>query len=198
MLVLSSFGYDLPLLYWICQMSHQSALKSLNVNSYYYEDWSPKLLRQNQCKKCHKSDVDTKEHRIPESLCSFHSIKTFDFSTQYTTISHVLRKPRLKDIIHSWFLKNNTERRHKYLVVNRTKNIISSSKHKIKKYTEEDITKNFDSLIDNILKSVWWTNFPADDQHSKGINCYSLLADLFLAPLRQTFLKTCHRQKKGR
>ena len=45
-------------------------------------------------------------------------IKTFDFSTLYTTIPHSKLKSRLKDLIFECFFRKNGKRRYKYLIIN--------------------------------------------------------------------------------
>jgi hypothetical protein len=45
------------------------------------------------------------------------SIKTFDFSTLYITIPHMLLKSRIKKMIQRCFLKKNGKQRYQYLVI---------------------------------------------------------------------------------
>jgi len=47
------------------------------------------------------------------------SIKTFDFSTHYTTIPYSKLKDRLRELIQLCFIKKNVQRRYKYLVLGR-------------------------------------------------------------------------------
>ena len=79
-------------------------------------------------------------------------IKTFDFSTLYTTIPHNKLKTRFKELIHNVFHHKNGKRRYQYLVVNRNTSyfVINHSECK-SKYTEDDITSMIDFLIDNIF-----------------------------------------------
>ena len=51
----------------------------------------------------------------------FSNIKTFDFSTLYTTISHTLLTSRIKELIQRCFSKKNGEQRYQYLVIGRNK-----------------------------------------------------------------------------
>ena len=50
--------------------------------------------------------------------------KTFDFSTLYTTISHMLLKSRIKELIQRCFSKKNGEQRYQYLVIGRGKSYL--------------------------------------------------------------------------
>ena len=49
-----------------------------------------------------------------ESSCN--SIKTFDFSTLYTSIPHSKLEDKLKELVFLCFIKENCERIYKYLV----------------------------------------------------------------------------------
>ena len=80
------------------------------------------------------------------------NIKFFDFSTLNTTIPHQKLKSRLATIIRNSFLHKNGNRRYKYLVLGREGPYFmkehSDSKNK---YTEEDIIKMLEFLVDNIF-----------------------------------------------
>ena len=68
------------------------------------------------------------------------SIKSFDFSTLYTTIPHDKLKSRFASIIRNSFMFKNGNRRYKYLVLGHEGSYFvkehSDSKHK---YCEDDI-----------------------------------------------------------
>ena len=72
-----------------------------------------------------QSDVDPKEFKriIRTSSISkfqpYHSIKSFDFSTLYTTIPQPKLKSRLATIIRNSFIHKNGNRRYKFLVLGR-------------------------------------------------------------------------------
>ena len=53
------------------------------------------------------------------SLSSCNSIKTFDFSTLYTTIPHSKLTDRLRELVELCFIRNNGQRRCKYFVLGR-------------------------------------------------------------------------------
>ena len=52
-----------------------------------------------------------------KATCKFNSVKTFDFSTLYTTIPHEQLKDRMRILIHRFCSNKNGERRYKYIVV---------------------------------------------------------------------------------
>ena len=59
------------------------------------------------------------EYIQSRSLSSSNSIKTFDFSTLYTTIPHSKLNDRLRKLVQLCFIKKNGQRKYKYLVLGR-------------------------------------------------------------------------------
>ena len=59
------------------------------------------------------------KNSIDRSLSSCISLKTIDFSTLYTAISHSKLKDILRELIQVCFIKKNGQRRYKYLVLGR-------------------------------------------------------------------------------
>ena len=68
-----------------------------------------------------KNSKDLLEYIQSRSLSSCNSIKTFDFSTIYTTIPHSKLKDRLRELIQLCFILNNGQRRYEFLVLGRDK-----------------------------------------------------------------------------
>ena len=64
-----------------------------------------------------KNSKDLLEYIQSRSLSSCNSIKTFDFSTLYTTIPHSKLKDKLRELVQLCFIKKNGQRRYKYLVL---------------------------------------------------------------------------------
>lgn len=62
---------------------------------------------------------DLLENLSGRLFSNYHSIKTFDFSTLYTTIPHTQLKSRLKEIMHRCFSKKDETPRYKYVVLGR-------------------------------------------------------------------------------
>jgi hypothetical protein len=62
-----------------------------------------------------KNSKDLLEYIQSRSLSSCNSIKTFDFSTLYTTIPHSKLKVKLRDLVQLCFIKKNGQRRYKYM-----------------------------------------------------------------------------------
>jgi hypothetical protein len=79
-------------------------------------------------------------------------LKSYDFTTLYTTIPHNKLKTRLFSIIDSCFFNKNGKRIYSYLVVShsRTYFVIHDS-DSTQKYSEVDIKEMLGFLIDNIF-----------------------------------------------
>jgi hypothetical protein len=65
------------------------------------------------------------------SLSSCNSINTFDFSTLYITIPHSKREDKLSELIQLCFIKNNGQRRYKYLVLGRDRSYLKNNSLKL-------------------------------------------------------------------
>ena len=68
-----------------------------------------------------KYPKDRLEYIQSNSLSSYNSTKTFDFSTLYTSIPHSKLKDKLKELVLLCFVKKNGQSRYKYLVLKRNK-----------------------------------------------------------------------------
>ena len=80
---------------------------------------------------------DLLEYIQSRPLSSCNSIKTFDFSTLYTTISHSKLKDKLRELVQLCFIKKNDQRRYKYLVLGRDRSyFVKHHSDSTKKFTE--------------------------------------------------------------
>ena len=99
-----------------------------------------------------KNSKELLEHLKSPAFNHVTSIKSFDFSTLYTTIPHQKLKERLTSIIRNAFIFKNGNRRYKYLVLGHEETYFvkehSDSKNK---YSEDDIIKMLEFLVDNIF-----------------------------------------------
>ena len=74
------------------------------------------------------------------SLFSCDSIKTFNFSTLYTTIPHSKLRDKLRELVQLYFIKKNGQRRYIYLVLGRDRfYFVKHHSDSTKKFTETDI-----------------------------------------------------------
>ena len=79
------------------------------------------------------------------------SIQTFDFSTLYTSIPHNLLKSRMNSIINNAFKHKNGATRYTHIIVCRNKSYFTSDPlNDDNKYTDNDISKIIEFLVDNI------------------------------------------------
>ena len=109
------------------------------------------------------------------------NIKSFDFSTLYTTIPHHILKNRLATIIRNSFLHKNGNRRYKHLVLGREgPYFVKEHSYSRNKYTEEDIINMLNFLVDNIFVVFAGKVFQLIIGISMGTNCAPLLAVIFL------------------
>ena len=112
-------------------------------------------------------------HLKAQSLHSVNSIKSFDFSTFYTTIPRDKLKSKLKEIInHCFFHKNGN--RHS---------------DEPQKCSVADVVKVLDYLTDNIFVEFGGRIFQQTIGILMGTNCAPLLADLFLYSYEADFVQ---------
>ena len=107
-----------------------------------------------------KNSKDLLEYIQSRSLASCNSIKTFDFSTMYTTISHSKLMDKLRELVQLCFIKRMAN------VDNNT--LFCKKKHSdsTKKFSETDIISMLEFYIDNIFFYLWWTCFSTDSRHT--------------------------------
>jgi hypothetical protein len=97
-----------------------------------------------------RNSKDLLEYIQSRSLSSYNSIKTFDFSTLYTTIPHSKLKDKLRELVQLCFIKKNGQRKYKYLVLGRDRSyFVKHHSDTTKKFSETDIFNMLEFLIDN-------------------------------------------------
>ena len=117
-----------------------------------------------------KNSKELLEHLKSPTFNHVRRIKSFDFSTLYTTIPHQKLKDRLTSIIRNAFIFKNGNRRYKYLVLGHEETYFveehSDSKNM---FSEDDIMKMLEFLVDNIFVFFFFRkSHPADSRHSNG------------------------------
>ena len=183
--VLTSFGIqtnneelDLPYIYWIPKMhtnpfKHRFIAGSSKCSTKPLSILLTKLLthiKQGLQKYCEtafsrsginqmwilKNSKELLDHLKSPNFNLITNIKSFDFSTLYTTIPHQKLKSRLATIIRNSFIHKNGNRRYKYLVLCREgPYFVREHSDSKSKYTEEDLIRMLEFLVDNIFV-VWW------------------------------------------
>jgi hypothetical protein len=144
-----------------------------------------------------KNSKDLLDYIQSRSLSTCNNIKTFDFSTLYTTIPHSKLKHRLMDLVQLCFITKNDQRRYKYLLQRRERSYFA--KHhsdSTKMFSETDIINMLEVLIANICV-IFVGRFL---QQTVGIlqctNCTPLLAELFLYSYEADFIQGTSQEKR--
>ena len=179
--VLTSFGidpnddeFDLPYIYWIPKM-HKNPYKhwfiagSVRCSNKPLSFHLTKLLThikqglQKYCETAYsrsgvnqmwilKNSKELLEHLKSPNFNHITSIKSFDFSTLYTTIPHDKLKSRFASIIRNSFIFKNGNRRYKYLVLGHEETyFVKEHSDPKNKYSEDVIIKMLEFLVDNIF-----------------------------------------------
>ena len=146
-----------------------------------------------------KNSKELVENLHSPHFSSVHSVRSYDFSTLYTTIPHAKLKFRLSDIIKGAFFHKNGRRRYKYLVIHPLGNyFVRDHTDSTNKYTEDDIIQMLNFLIDNIFVVFGGRVFQQTIGIPMGTNCAPLLADLFLYSYEAEFIQKLltNKQKK--
>ena len=121
------------------------------------------------------------EHLQSPNFNNITNIKTFDFSTLYTTIPHQKLKSRLATIIRNSFIHKNGNVRYKFLVLGREgPYFVKEHSDSKNKYTEDDIINMLEFLVDNIFVAFGRKVFQQIVGIPMGTTCALLLADIFL------------------
>ena len=138
-----------------------------------------------------KNSKELLEHLKSPTFNHVRSIKSFDFSTLYTTIPHQKLKDRLTSIIRNAFIFKNGNRRYKYLVLGHEETYFvkehSDSKNK---YSEDDIIKMLEFLVDNIFVVFAGKVFQRTVGIPMGTNFAPLLVDIFLYSYEADFIQS--------
>ena len=218
--VLTSFGIpttdeelDLPYIYWIPKMhknpyKHRFIAGSSKCSTKPLSILLTKLLthiKQGLHKYCEtsysRSGVNQMwilknlkkllEHLQSPNFNHITSIKSFDFSTLYTTIPHQKLKSRLATIIRNSFIHKNGNRRYKFLVLGREgPYFVKEHSDSKNKYTEDDIVNMPEFLVDNIFVVFGGKVFQQIVGIQMGTNCAPLLADIFLYSYEAEFIQS--------
>jgi hypothetical protein len=129
-----------------------------------------------------KNSKDLLDNLKSRSFSQVSFIKTFDFSTLYTTLPHDKLKTRLKETIHKAFSHRNYG--SKFVVLGYNSTYFTNKIQKGKTcYSEEQVINMLEFLIDNIFVSFGGTLFQQVVGIPMGTDCAPLLADLRLEPL---------------
>ena len=137
-------------------------------------------------------------HRLRIKTCAFcvSSYQSNSRSSASTTrvgvkVLHQKLKSRLATIIRNSFLHKNGNRRYKYLVLGREgPYFVKEHSDSKNKFTEEDIIKMLEILVDNIFVVFAGKVFQQIIGIPMGTNCVPLLADIFLYSYEAEFIQS--------
>ena len=218
--VLTSLGIEtsddvlyLPYIYWIPKMhknpyKHRFIADSSKCSTKTLSILLTKLLThikqglQKYCETAYsrsginqmwilKNSKELLEHLKSPTFNRVTSIKSFDFSTLYTTIPHQRLKDRLTSIIRNAFIFKNGNRRYKYLVLGHEETyFVKEHSDSKSKYSEDDIIKMLEFLVDNIFVVFAGKVFQQTVGIPMGTNCAPLLADIFLYSYEADFIQS--------
>ena len=218
--VLTSFGIqttdeelDLPYIYWIPKMHKNPYKHRFIAGSSKCSTKPPSILltklltriKQGLQKYCEtsysrsgvnqmwilKNSKELLEQLQSPNFNQITSIKSFDFSTLYTTIPHQKLKSRLASIIRNSFIHKNGNRRYKFLVLGREgPYFVKEHSDSKNKYTEDDIVNMLEFLVDNIFVVFGGKVFQQIVGIPMGTNCAPLLADIFLYSYEAEFIQS--------
>ena len=206
--VLTSFGiqsnseeFDLRYIYWIPKM-HKNPYKHRFIAGSWKYSIKPlsilltillthiKQCLQKNCGTAYsrsgvnqmgilKNSKELLDHLKSANFSLITNIKSFDFSTLYTTIPHKKHKSRLATKIRNSFLHKNGNRRYKYLVLGRDGPYFVQEHSDLKnKYIEGDIVKMLEFLVDNMYVVFAGKVFQQIIGIPMGTVCAPLLADI--------------------
>jgi hypothetical protein len=113
-----------------------------------------------------KNSKDLLDNLKSRSFSQVSSIKTFDFSTLYTTLPYDKLKTRLKETIHKAFSHRNYG--SKCVVLGYNSTYFSNKIQKGKTcYSEEQVISMLEFLIDNMCL-LWRDTVSAGRRHTNG------------------------------
>ena len=115
----------------------------------------------------------------------FDSVQSFDFSTLYTTLPHILIKEKLTHLIKWAFKKSDCQ----FICLNSYRSFFSNEKHKnYVNWTYFDMIMSLEFLIDNIFVRFGHSIYRQVIGIPMGTNCAPLIADLFLYCYESQFM----------
>ena len=137
-----------------------------------------------------KNTKELLEHLQSPNFNHITSIKSFDFSTLYTTIPHQKPKNRLASITRNSFIHKNGNCRYRFLVLGRKGPYFVKEHSDLKnKYTDDDINNMLEFLVDNIFVVFGGKVFQQIVGIPMGTNCAPLLTDIFLYSYEADFIQ---------
>ena len=137
-----------------------------------------------------KNSKELLEHLQSPNFNHITSIKSFDFSTLFTTIPHRKFKSKLATIIQNSFIHKNGNRRYNVLVLGREgPYFVKKHSDSKNKYTEDDTINMLEFLVD-IFVVLGGKVFQQIIGIPMGTNCAPLPFDMFLYSYEAEFIQS--------
>ena len=134
-----------------------------------------------------KNSKELLENLKAQSLHSVNGIKSFDFSTLYTTIPHDKLKSRLKEIINQCFFHKNGNRRLQYVVIGyKDTYFVRDQSDATQKYSDADVIKMLEYLIVNIFVEFGGRIFQQTSAYRWVLNVHRYLPTCFYTRMRRS------------
>ena len=133
-----------------------------------------------------------------QSLHSVNSLKSFDFSTLYTTIPHDILKSKLKEIINQCFFHRNGNREFQYVVIGyKDTYFVRNHSDAPHKYSDADVSKMLEYIIDNILWSSADGYFSKQSAYRWVLAVHRYLLTCFYTCMRRSLYKVSSKQTRN-
>ena len=146
-----------------------------------------------------KNSKELLEHLKSPTFNHVTNIKSFDFSTLYSTIPHQKLANRLISIIRNVFIFKNGNRRYKYLVLGHEKvNFVKGHSDSKYKYSVVDIMKMLDFQVDIIFVVFAGKVFQQTVGIPMGTHRAHLLAVVFLYSYEVEFIQLSYSALYGK
>ena len=158
-------------------MLHQAFIHSSHKSAYTYKARSSEVLRNSLLQKWDQSDVDPQEFKgvIRTSLisnfqrCNKHQVCLLIFPLFIQPYLTRNWKDGLTSIIRNAFIFKIGNNRYKYLVLGHEETyFVKEHSNSKNKYSEDDIIKMLEFLVDNIFVVFCRKSLPADSRLSNG------------------------------
>ena len=138
------------------------------------------------------------ENLKAQSIHSVNSIKSFDFSILYTTITHDKLKSKLKEIINQCTFHKNGNRRFQYVVIGyKDTYFVRDHSDAPQKYSDADVIKMLEYLIDKFLWSSADGYFSKLSPYRWVLTVHRCLPTCFYTRMRLSLYKVSSKQARN-
>ena len=142
-----------------------------------------------------KNSKELLENLKAHSLLSVNIIKSFNFSTLYTTLPLDKLKSKIKEIINQCFFHTNGNHRFHYVVIGyKDTYFVRDHSDAPQKYSDADVIIMLEYLIDNILWSSVDGYFSKQSVYRVVLTVHRCLPTYFETCLKRSLYKVSSKQ----